>query len=267
MRCVYSVGVLTSLVEDYGVAEPDILIAVSGSAGGAVYYLSGQYRDTISTWLSMLPGNRFISFRRRKVLDIDYLVDEIFKKKYPLDFKTLASAKTQLLVAVTRVNDGKTLYLEPPRDERVYEYLRATKAVPVAYGKRVLIDGVEYVDGDFGADTEDLIQKALELGAEDIIVIESNPYASSKTERHLSMNAVRMIEELEGEDGMVQAAARELVKKSPVVPPTGCRIVSLAPSNEIHIPTTEHKKSTLRSVFNLGYADTANNEELRKLFV
>jgi len=211
MRCVYGVGVLTALIEEYGLIEPDIVIASSGSAGGAAYYLSGQYRETVSAWLSLLPSKKFISFTRRRMLDVDYVVDEIFKKMHPFDFKKLAASKTLLIFAATRVKDGKTRYLKVPHDKRIYEYLRATKAIPIVYGKSVTIGRTEYVDGDFGSDTEDLGRKALSLGARDLIVIESSPLEFLKKEKRIVMNAVRLIEKLDREPGMARAAERELV--------------------------------------------------------
>lgn len=265
MRCAYGVGVLTALIEEYGMTKPDILIAASGSAGGAAYYLSGQYRETISAWLSLLPSKRLISFRRRRVLDVDYLVDEIFKKMHPFDFKALSAVKTLLIFAATRAKDGKTVYLKVPRDKRIYEYLRATKAVPIAYGKRVTIGRSEYVDGDFGSDTEDLVEKAFSLGANDVVVVENSPAEFLQKEKRRTAKAMRTIEKWRKDVGMLQAVKRELVEKATMKAPKGCTLVRIAPLRNLHIGTLENKKLKLRTVFNVGYADARDNEALRKL--
>lgn len=265
MRCVYGAGAMTALVEEYGLTEPDIIIASSGGAGNVAYYLSGQYREIVAVWLSLIPSKHLISFRRRKILNIDYLVDEILKKKHPFDFKTFASARTLLLFAATRVRDGETTYLKVPRDEQVYEYLRATAAVPIVYGKRVTIGGDEYVDGDFGSDTEDLVQKAFALGAQDVIIIESSPSQFLSKEKRLVMKALRTIEKAEKNTGMVKAIDRELTKKPPIVAPKGRRVIYVTPSKNLHNGTLQNKKLKLRTVFNVGYADTRDNKELREL--
>ncbi len=199
------------------------------------------------------------------MLDVDYVVDEIFKKMHPFDFKKLASAKTLLLFAATRVKDGETVYLNPPRNEGIYEYLRAAKAIPVVYGKRVPINGEEYIDGDFGADTEDLARKALALGAKDVIVVENSPLEFLRREKHIVMNAIRIIEKLKKEKGMIRAVNRELVEKPPVVVPKGHRMVRIAPSKNFHVSTAEKSKLKVRTIFNVGYADARDNKELREL--
>ena len=265
MRCAYGVGVLTALVEEYSVTKPDILIAASGSAGGAAYYLSGQYRETISAWLSLLPSKRLISFRRRRVLDVDYLVDEIFKKRHPFDFEALAATKTLLIFAATRAKDGKTIYLKVPRDKRIYEYLRAAKAVPIVYGKRVVIGKSEYIDGDFGSDTEDLVEKAFSLGAQDVVVVENSPLEFLRKEKRMTMRALRTIERWEKNAGMLQAVKRELTEKVPMKAPKGCTLVRIAPLKDLRIGTLENKTLKLRTVFNVGYADARDNKGLQRL--
>lgn len=265
MRCAYDVGVLTAFIEEYGFTEPDIVIAASGSVGPATYYLSDQYRKAVS-WLSAFSGRHVISFRRRKVLDIDYVIDEVFKKMNPIDFEKLRGKKTRLFYVATRISDGETVYLEPPRDEGIYEYMRAAKAVPLAYGHLIPLGDDRYVDGNFGASMPDLLTEAIRLEATDIIVIENDPDKSSKHMFYtLLIEAIRADAELLREKGLERAARRELKEHAmPALPPE-TRVISIAPSKKIRLSIITRNKSDLRIAFNLGYADAADNAELRKL--
>ena len=164
MRCAYGAGALLAIAEQYKITEPDILIAASGSAGNSAYYLSEQWESAASIWMQGVASSKFISFRRRQILDVDYLIDEVFKKQHPFDIKKIKSKKTTWLLPVTRVRDGATVYLWPKRTEKLYEYLRAAKATPIAYGKTVTIDGEKYVDGDLGSETVALLQSDQKRG-------------------------------------------------------------------------------------------------------
>ncbi len=265
MRCAYGSGALLAIAEQYKLTEPDILIAASGSAGPSAYYLSGQAHLGALLWIRGATNPKFISFRRHRVLDIDYLIDDVFKKQYPLDFKKIRSKKTKWLLPVTRVRDGATVYLSPKRTQEVYEYLRAAKAIPVAYGKTVKIGNEEYIDGDFGSQTEDLARKALQEGAQDIILIESNPESFGRKAEHVIIRGSEIEQILLKKTGLAKAAARELERKKPLTAPQGVRLVVISPSKASSVHVVTRKKLNLRTAFNLGYADARDNAELREL--
>jgi predicted patatin/cPLA2 family phospholipase len=83
---------------------------------------------------------------RRPVLDINYLVDKVFKKKYPLDVEKLYTSKIACAFAVTRVGEAK-LALLGPFDHDIYEIFKACLAVPGVFPGTVRIGQLEYVDG------------------------------------------------------------------------------------------------------------------------
>ena len=264
MRCAYGAGALTALAEEFGLVKPAIVIAASGSAGNAAYYVAGQYTNGAQIWTS-LANSRFISFRRLPILDIDYLVDEVFRKNHPFDTGAMEKSKIHFLVPLTRVNDGATVYMEPKPAEAIYDYLRAAKAVPVAYGKTVTIQGEEYMDGDFGASTNDFVLKALEEGAEDLIVLESNPGESAEKTKYILMEALWAKGYLKKEPGVMAAALHELRPTPPIVLPEGVRLVTVQPTKKISLKPVTTSSMNLRTAFNLGYDDATNNAELQKL--
>jgi len=263
MRCAYSAGVLTALFEKFNLTDPDIVIAASGSAGNSAYYLAGQYTFAAVVWIQKLSGSRLISFKRRRFFDVDYLIDTIFKKEYPLNLKTLRARKTRWLVPVTRVRDGETVFLSPPRNEGVYEYLRAAKAIPLIYGKEVAIGKEKYIDGDFGANFGDLIQKAIEEGASDILAVDCSPDAESSKRRKALLEALYYEGKLSGNTGLMKAITHEM-RRVPIPQAKGVRVVVLT-QKMARLSAISRNKLVLRTSFNLGYADAANNTELAKM--
>lgn len=143
MRCVWSAGFLYGLGE-LGI-KPKTIIASSGNTGNAVYFATNQTQSTKRIWTQHLPGKRFISFTRwRKIIDIDYLIDDVFAQKEPLDFETLRTSETQVICLAFNI---QTRQFEPFANGHVtYEVLRAAKALPFLYGKTVALGTSSYSD-------------------------------------------------------------------------------------------------------------------------
>lgn len=143
MRCAWSGGFLYGLHE-CGI-RPDTIVASSGSIGSATYFASGQVESIKRVWTEHLPGNRFINFSRFwKIIDIDYLVDDIMHAREPFDWDSVRTSNVQLLFPVHAV-DTKGMRLFTNTDVS-YETMRAGKALPIFYRKKILIDGMYYQD-------------------------------------------------------------------------------------------------------------------------
>ncbi|MEK6964491.1 MAG: patatin-like phospholipase family protein [Nanoarchaeota archaeon] len=173
MSCSYAVGVLSALIKEYKLTSPELIIAGSGNSGIAAYYVANQYPQMIRVWTSTIVTKKFINYLRFwKIVDVDYLIDWIFKKEMPLNIKKVRNSKTLLLLPVTNYDTGKVEYLSNKSQVDLLEALRAAEAVPIVYRKIIEIMGKRYVDTKLSADPHIGILKALELGATQLIVID-----------------------------------------------------------------------------------------------
>ncbi len=231
MRCAYSAGALIALAEEFDLTKPDILIATSGSAGSSLYYLTGQYDDIKTIWTELLSTRKFISFFRFwRIMDIDYLIDEVFKKQCPLQVELLPQVNTNFYIPITDTVTKKARYISKEDKVDIFEALRATKAIPLLFGKSVSIDNNNYIDGVVGVSFEDTVKKAKELGATTIIAIDNSKHP-----------------------------------KTPAMVESGTEIIyisnSVMPANRL---TRSSEK--LRETLLLGYRDIANNNRLQEIF-
>src|SRR3989338_4865023 len=145
MRCAYTGGALIALAREFQMTSPDIIIASSGSAGMAFYYLTGQYQALKDICVELLSTPQFISFLRFwKIIDIDYLIDEVFQKQRPLRVEALRM--TNYFIPITEVPAGSTRYVSSKDNIEPLELLRATKALPILDRKSVKLHGKNYVD-------------------------------------------------------------------------------------------------------------------------
>lgn len=173
MRAAFCVGALLELHER-GI-RPDIVIAGSGSAGTGSYFVAGQFKSIPLIWTELLSTKKLIDrYRFKQIVNIDYLIDEVFKKQEPLDAGAVTGSIIEYLIPVTNVSSGEVEYLSNhEKGFEVFEYMRATMAYPLLYGKTIPIKGSMYSDGVFSASPYFHINKAKELGAEKIIVLDS----------------------------------------------------------------------------------------------
>lgn len=190
MRCAWSGGLLYGLNE-CGI-HPKCIVATSGNAGNATYFSAGQYDSIKRIWTEHLPGSRFISFLRpQQIIDIDYLIDDVFHRYEPIHWETVRSSKTQIICPIHAVQ-SETVKIGSNQDIN-YEFLRASKALPVIYGKDVILDGVAY--RDFAFTPSELCDYAPQNS--DIVVIDvrmhnrflrllGKPFMRPKPEKELS---------------------------------------------------------------------------------
>jgi predicted patatin/cPLA2 family phospholipase len=182
-----------------------------------------------------------------------------------MDFKKLAQTPTKLLFPLTRVTDGKTVFAKVPKTPLLFEYLRAAKAAPIIYGRQVKIGRTSYIDGDFGTNLGDLVRHALTEGAEDIIVIDSDPGIEKNKMRSFILKSLYLEKRWAKETGIVSALKRE-IKRSPFPRPKNANVIVLSPSSSVPISTVTRRKSVLRRAFNLGFEDVTKNKKLKLLF-
>ncbi|TSC77958.1 MAG: hypothetical protein G01um101424_92 [Parcubacteria group bacterium Gr01-1014_24] len=172
MSCAYSVGVVLGLVDKYKLIDPDIVIGASGSSGIAAYFVAKQFEEGQRIWENLLSTEKFISLSRlSKIIDIDYVIDEMFKKQEPLNVEAIRQSKTKLLITATNLTKGDTEYFSNQDD--IFEVLRASNAIVLLYGKKIRIKNNDYIDGAISTSFADNINKAKELGATKIIAIDN----------------------------------------------------------------------------------------------
>ena len=177
LRASYGVGVVKALIEKFHITSVDMAIATSGSAGTPAYYAARQFDSIINIWTNLLSTWKFVSFRNvlfgNPILNVDYLIDVVFKQQDRLDIEALKSGPTELVIPVTNYNTGEAKYFSNRDAVDFFEVLRATKAIEIFYGKSVEIAGQKYVDGALSVPIG--ITKAIAAGATDIIVISTRP--------------------------------------------------------------------------------------------
>jgi predicted patatin/cPLA2 family phospholipase len=151
MRGVVSAGMVSAL-EHLGLTNA--FDAVFGSSAGAIngaYFLAGQAALGTGIYSEDINNRHFIDLarplRRRPIVDLGFLMNDVARRRKPLETaRTLASA-SPLIVMATDVASGTRAPLRTFNDaESLFLALRAGATMPVVAGPPVMYGGRAYLD-------------------------------------------------------------------------------------------------------------------------
>ncbi len=258
MTSSYSVGVILALVEKYELTNPDIVITGSGGAGTLSYYAAKQYDSIRNIWSNLLSTKKFINpLRFWRIIDIDYLIDEVFRKQDPLDAEIIYNSDIDYFIAVTNYKTGKMEYISNKDGVDIFELMRATKAMPIVYNNPVNINGKNYCDSYISISTKNHIQKAIKLGANKIIVVDNG------NEENV-LNKFIFNFWLSFRNNEFKKNYKNCLKsEGNMAIPSNIDILTLKPENKLKITTLNNDQALIKKTIQQGYDETCQNEELK----
>ena len=169
MRGAWAAGVLAFLYEQ-GHRQYDLVYAASSGACSAAYFVAGMCEPGLNVWRDQAckAVRKSNLLRRKPIIDLAYLVDQVFRQEVPLSVDALQKAPTRFSIVLTDCLTGEPVYFHVC-DDRVFDALRATSTMPLATRGYDYVDGHPFADG--GVSDPLPVQRALRDGATDITVV------------------------------------------------------------------------------------------------
>lgn len=150
MRVAYALGALGALYSHFGLKKVDYVTGCSSSLGLLAYYVAGQLYPGYHQWPQQIQSKKLLSLfnllRDKPIIDIDYLIDEVYKNQIPLNEKKIKNSKIKFFVPLVNAKTGKLKYFDNRTNEDFFEVLRAGMAMQIGYGKTVRINNIDYFD-------------------------------------------------------------------------------------------------------------------------
>jgi predicted patatin/cPLA2 family phospholipase len=188
LRGAFAAGACLALGQ-VGITDFDSAFAVSASVPTLAYALAGQCKEGREVWENYLATRKVVRYRgligwnseytRTPLLDVHYLVFEVFRDRFPLNMARFMGSRTEAHFVALDAETCEPHYFEKDPD-RMYQIMWACLSLPGACPERPIIDGHRYVDGGMADPIP--IRKALQTGAERILVILTMPFGASVTE-------------------------------------------------------------------------------------
>src|SRR5262249_40350905 len=101
VRGVYSLAVLAGFEEMGWTRCFDHVAGASAGAMNGAHFITGQARYGVETYIDYLSNRKFIDFfRPRKLVDVDYLIDDLVRHVRPFNLPALLGASTELHIAL-----------------------------------------------------------------------------------------------------------------------------------------------------------------------
>lgn len=153
----------------------DQVYATSSGVMNAAYFISNQPLTGISVYFENCVSWRFVNpFRFWKIIDADYIFDEVAETEKPLNTTRIRESPAQFQVAVIDRADGQGSLIDVKEPgNSMLKYLKASAAIPVFYNRSVKIRGQQFIDG--GLRIPFPLKQAIDQGCTDILVLLTRP--------------------------------------------------------------------------------------------
>ena len=157
----------------------DFVIGASAGALSAPYFVAKQTWEGLPIYWEHINNGKFIKnplgflLFGRPLFSLEYLVDEVYTKKVPLDFETVLQSGKFVAVA-TDVETGDPVALSNFKSaEEVKTTIKASACLPVLGGPPIEFGGVKLWDPILSEPVPILTAK--NLGCTDVVVLLSSP--------------------------------------------------------------------------------------------
>lgn len=176
MRCIYTAGFLDSIYENC-VEQFDFIVGVSAGAACGASFAAAQRGRMQNIFLNYLTDNRFLDYSRvfnakKSILDLGYAIRDISEKHVPLDINTLEKSKMKVYAGLTCIDTGEAEYILLDKKNAI-DAIIASCNIPFLSRTAIKFNGKRYLDG--GLTDPIPIRKAIELGANKIVVVLTQP--------------------------------------------------------------------------------------------
>jgi len=262
MKSSYTVGVMLALAEKFEIKEPKTLIACSGSSGMGSYYVSRQYDSIRNIWENLLSSKKMVDFKRFwKIIDIDYLIDEVFEKQDPLNVEAVYSSPIKYIIPALNRKTGRIDYFSNKGGDDIFEAMRATKAMPIAFkmNPHIRLRDSTYCDSCLSSSSAPHLEKAVESGASKILMINNAPQDKSRNLEHAIFNLWVSVQGKSFSRNYEDEAKRTQDYRVP----ENVEVLTLEPTTPLNIKTLNNNKNLLRQTINQGYKETSSNQKLK----
>ncbi|MBQ8140427.1 MAG: patatin family protein [Clostridia bacterium] len=184
-RASFTNGVIDVLIKE-GI-KANYVIGTSAGIGNGISYVSGQYRRNYIIGRDFVHDKRYMGKRyllkkgNKSYYNIDFVFNQIPNIYCPFDYDAFDAFDGEVYACATNMNTGKAEYLPVTSQDKAWNTLLASCALPLFF-KPVYIKGEMYMDG--GVADSIPYAKALRDGCEKLIVVltRERDYEKSKTD-------------------------------------------------------------------------------------
>ncbi|NOD35612.1 hypothetical protein GS632_13880 [Ruegeria sp. HKCCD7296] len=184
MRGVVS-GAMSAALENLNLTNCfDAVYGASAGAMAGAFFVAGSARAGATIYYEEINNRQFVNPWRlallRPIMDLDFLVYDVFQKKIPLDCEKIIQSPIPLNIVMTDVSTGsKRVVNNFGTGQEVLEYLKASASNPLFAPSPVVIGEVGYWDAILSESIP--VRTALDDGCTHVVVLRSRPKLKTRS--------------------------------------------------------------------------------------
>jgi predicted patatin/cPLA2 family phospholipase len=178
MRGIVSVAMAAALdQEGYYDAFDSVHGSSAGACGGA-YFAARQAALGTTVYYEDINNKHFIDLLRwargRPIMDTDFLINDVMRKRKPLNVKSIIDSPGLMNVVLTDIDAHKSHSISAfPNDDDFFSILKGSICLPLIAGYQVRARCARYFDG--GISQHFAVDSAVAAGATHIILLMTRP--------------------------------------------------------------------------------------------
>jgi predicted patatin/cPLA2 family phospholipase len=265
MRGVVSAG-MTAAIEQLGLTTAfDEVHGASAGAFNGAFLLAGQAAYLTALYPHGFGNPRFVGVRQllhgRPVFDMDYVIDEVWRRQRPLRVDEILSGGIELHCTATNVASAEIADLTDLRDgDEIRNAMRASGRLPWLAGPPVEFRGRRWLDATLA---EAIPIHAAQTTATDMLVLQTRPHGiqhtplsgpvARLTDVYLNKINPALVELRRSRSERYDRLSRELGERSadPSARPAVC--VIRPPAGSLLISQTENRQAALSTAGSHGF--------------
>lgn len=153
IKGVFAAGVMYGLAK-VGIQIADVLSGTSSSVPTTAYFASKQFEFIKSIWLKEVGSKEFIDYvnllKGRPIFNVRYLIDVVFKQKYPLAVENIIESESLFLIPLYNYLEARIELFSNRQEQTRVNFWKILQAAITVHDEHIVIEpGFEqYVDSD-----------------------------------------------------------------------------------------------------------------------
>jgi predicted patatin/cPLA2 family phospholipase len=178
MRGIVSVAMAAALDQEGYYDGFDSVHGSSAGACGGAYFVTRQAALGTTIYYEDINNKNFIDLvrwaRGRPIMDTEFLINDILRKKKPLNVKTIIDTPGLMHVVLTDIDAAKSRSISAFSDaDDFFSILKGSICLPLIAGYQVRTRNARYFDG--GVSQHFAVDSAVAAGATHIILLMTRP--------------------------------------------------------------------------------------------
>lgn len=258
LRDMYGAGVLDSCLDQN--VHFDLAIGISAGSANLTSFLAGQKGRNYDFYKVYSGRPEYMSFQNftetGNFVNLDYIYSELSCKgsENPVDYPALKKSGTDFRIVCTNALSGAPVYFtKEDMSEDHYEPVAASCSIPVV-NKPYYFRNLPFFDGALSDPVP--LEKALELGAEKIVLILTKPKDHIRKGLKDTALSALMKDYPKAAHGLAHRAERynAAVAKALELEKEG-KVLIVAPDDTCGVDTLHRDEKALHNLYLKGYLD------------